>query len=85
MDSEDKTEVSVCIGTFDSAGMPVSITKHLSDFATVAFQSITLSMLIARSLNLEPADVVYIHNEDGSTIRIERHLRGFISYLQASK
>ncbi|NDJ16708.1 hypothetical protein [Myxacorys almedinensis] len=84
MDSEDRTEVSVCIGTFDRAGMPIAITKHLSEFATVAFQSITLNMLLSRCFNLELAEVTYIRNEDGSTIRIERNFKGFIGYLEAS-
>lgn len=85
MTHQDITEVSVCIGTFDPNGIPISIAKHLSDCATVAFQTITLNLLMSRSLNLEPAELAYIHNQDGSTIRIERNLKGFIGYLEATK
>jgi hypothetical protein len=85
MANEDVTEVSVCIGTFDPNGIPISIAKHLSDCATVAFQSITLNLLLSRSLNMDLADVSYIHSKDGCTIRIERNLKGFIGYLEPSE
>ena len=85
MANEELTEVSVCIGTFDPNGIPISIAKHLSDCATVAFQSITLNLLIARSLSTEPADLTYIHSKDGAIIRIERNAKGFVGYLGTSK
>jgi hypothetical protein len=77
---EDNTTVSVCIGTFDPTGIPITITRHLSDCATVAFQAITLNLLLAQAFNLEPAETVEIHHEDGSGLRINRTLKGFIGY-----
>jgi hypothetical protein len=79
---EDTTEVSLCVGTFDSFGIPIAITKPYGDAATVAFQSITLNLLVAQCFNQDPASVAYIYNEDGSRLRIERNLKGFISYLE---
>jgi hypothetical protein len=78
---EDKTTVSVCIGTFDQSGMPIAITKHLSDCATIAFQSITLNLLLARAFDLEAADEIFAYHQDGSTIRIDRTLKGFTGYV----
>ena len=80
--TDDKTESSICIGTFDSSGIPISVaTKQLSECAIVAFQTISLNRLIARCLSLDSADVTYIHKNDGSSIKIERSLKGFTGYL----
>ncbi|KAM3097544.1 hypothetical protein ACKFKG_02360 [Phormidesmis sp. 146-35] len=84
MESEDKTELLVCVGTFDHAGIPITVTKHLSDRATVAFQTISLNMLVANLLDIAPAEVAYVHSKDGTSIKIERNFKGFIGYLQAS-
>ncbi len=78
---EDITTVSVCIGTFDQAGMPITITRHLSDCATVAFQGITLNLLLSRAFNLEAAETTVIQHQDGSSIRIDRTLKGFTGYV----
>lgn len=83
-EQQDVTEVSMCVGTFDRAGIPISITKQLDDCATVAFQSITLNLLISRCLNLESAKVSYVYCQDGSSLRIERNLKGFVGYLEAT-
>jgi hypothetical protein len=84
MELEDKTELSVCIGTFDSSGIPISVSKHLGDCATVAFQTISLNMLVARFLEIHPAETVYVHSKDGTSIKIERSLKGFTGYLKTS-
>ncbi len=84
MEHEDATAVSACIGTFDNSGIPIVITKQFGDSATVTFQSITLNLLVSRCLNLDPASKSYIRREDGSSIRIERNLKGFIGYLEAT-
>jgi len=84
MESEDKTELSVCVGTFDHAGIPISVTKHLSDCATVAFQTISLNMLVANLLEIAPAETAYVHSKDGTSIKIERSFKGFVGYLEAS-
>lgn len=78
---DDTTTVSVCIGTFDPSGIPISMTKHLGDCATIAFQSITLNLLLADAFELEVADTVFIHHQAGSTIRIDRTLKGFTAYI----
>jgi hypothetical protein len=78
---EDNTTVSVCVGTFDQFGMPITITKHLSDCATIAFQAITLNLLISRALGLEAAEATLIHHIEGSTIQIDRTLKGFTGYI----
>ncbi|MCU0552751.1 MAG: hypothetical protein MUC48_25760 [Leptolyngbya sp. Prado105] len=77
---EENTTVSVCIGTFDAAGIPITITKHLSDCATIAFQSITLNLLLAQVFDLEAAETVQIQHQDGSSLRIERTHKGFTGY-----
>lgn len=82
---EDNTRVSVCVGTFDQFGMPITITKDLSQFATVAFQAITLNLLLTCSFDFEAAETTLIRHEDGSCIRIERTLKGFTAYLAASE
>ncbi|OLP17119.1 hypothetical protein BST81_17335 [Leptolyngbya sp. 'hensonii'] len=81
MDTE-KTELVVCIGTFDSSGLPITIAKHLADYATVTFQALSLNMLVSRSLALGPMRTTYIRNKDGSVIRVERTARGFTAYLE---
>ncbi|GAP94939.1 hypothetical protein [Leptolyngbya sp. NIES-2104] len=78
---EDNTTVSVCVGTFDQFGMPITITKHLSDCATIAFQTITLNLLLAHALKLEAAETTIIRHTDGSHIRIDRTLKGFTGYV----
>jgi hypothetical protein len=84
MNLEDITKISACIGTFDSTGIPISITKQFGDTATVAFQSITLNLLVSRCFNSDPAMTSYIHRGDGSSIRIERNRKGYIGYLEAT-
>jgi hypothetical protein len=84
MEAEDKTELLVCVGTFDESGIPISVVKHLSDCATVAFQMISLNMLVANLLEIAPAEIAYVHNKNGTSIKIERNLRGFVGYLEAS-
>lgn len=81
-EAEDITIASLCVGTFDGFGIPITITQPFSDCATVAFQSITLNLLVSRCLNLEPAPTAYVHSQDGSRLRIERNLKGFISYVE---
>jgi hypothetical protein len=81
MEHQDKTEISVCIGTFDTAGVPIAVSGHMSDWATVAFQAISLNMLLAHSLNSPPASVTHIHTKDGASVRIERNHKGFTGYL----
>jgi hypothetical protein len=83
MEPQDRTEISVCIGTFDTLGVPIAVSGHMSDWATVAFQAISLNMLLSQSLNLKPADVTYIHTKDGASVRIERNHKGFTGYLDA--
>ena len=84
--TDDKTESSMCIGTFDSLGIPIAVAKkNLSECATVAFQTISLNRLIASCLSLDPADITYIHKKDGSSIKIERSLNGFTGYLGTSR
>lgn len=78
---EDNTTVSVCVGTFDPFGMPITITKHLSDCATIAFQTITLNLLLAQALKLEAAETAVIRHIDGSSIRVDRTLKGFTGYV----
>ena len=78
---EDNTTVSVCIGTFNQIGMPIAITKHFSDCATVAFQAITLNLLLSGAFNLEVADQALTYHQNGSTIRIDRTLKGFTGYV----
>jgi hypothetical protein len=85
MESEDKTELSICIGTFDNSGIPISVAKNLSDCATVAFQTISLNMLVANLLEISPAEIAYVHSRDGTSIKIERNLRGFVGYLETSE
>ncbi len=78
---EDNTTVSVCVGTFDQLGMPITITKHLSDCATIAFQTITLNLLLSRAFSLEAAETSFVHHHDRSSIRIDRTLKGFTGYV----
>jgi hypothetical protein len=85
MESEDRTELSVCIGTFDHAGIPISVAKHLSDRATVVFQVISLNMLVANLLEIAPAKIAYVHSKDGTSIKIERNFKGFVGYLEVSE
>ncbi len=83
--TDDKTESSICIGTFDRSGVPIAVAKkQLNDCAIVAFQTISLNRLIARCLSLDPADITYIHKTDGSSIKIERSPNGFTGYLGTS-
>lgn len=82
-ETSDNTQVAVCIGTFDHSGIPISIAKnYLSSYAAIAFQTISLNMLISRSLALGASRTVYIKNQDGSIIRIERTAKGFVGYLE---
>lgn len=81
---EDNTKVSVCVGTFDQFGMPIALTKHLSECATVALQAITLNVLLASSLGLEVAETLVAHHRNGFCIRIERTLKGFTAFLSES-
>ncbi|MBD2079071.1 hypothetical protein [Leptolyngbya sp. FACHB-17] len=81
---EDNTKASVCVGTFDQFGMPIALTKHLSEPATVAFQVVTLNVLLASSLGLEVAETTVVHHRNGSCIRIERTLKGFTASLSES-
>ncbi|MBD1846627.1 hypothetical protein H6F89_25035 [Cyanobacteria bacterium FACHB-63] len=81
---EDNTKASVCVGTFDQFGMPITLTKHLSESATVAFQVITLNVLLASSLGLEVAETTVAYHKNGFCIRIERTLKGFTAFLSES-
>jgi hypothetical protein len=78
---EENTTVSVCVGTFDPSGIPITMTKHLSDCATIAFQSITLNLLLAKLFDLDAAEAVQIQHQDGSSLRIEKTLKGFTGYV----
>ncbi|MCY7273687.1 MAG: hypothetical protein LH702_08060 [Phormidesmis sp. CAN_BIN44] len=80
--TDDKTESSICIGTFDCSGIPIAVAKkNLSECAIVAFQTISLNRLIAHCLSLDLANVTYVHKKDGSSIKIERSLKGFTGHL----
>lgn len=83
--SGERTEFAVCIGTFDNAGIPISINKNLSDLASVAFQVISLQMLVACSLELGHMRTGYVHHTDGSVLRIERNNKGFVCYLESGR
>ncbi|MBE9010433.1 hypothetical protein IQ250_09470 [Pseudanabaenaceae cyanobacterium LEGE 13415] len=78
---EDNTTVSVCVGTFNPLGMPIAITKHLSDCATVAFQAITLNLLLSHAFKLDAAEITVIRHIEGSSIRVDRTLKGFTGYV----
>lgn len=78
---EDSTTVSVCVGTFDPFGMPITITKHLSDCATIAFQAITLNLLLSHAFKIEAAETTVIRHVEGSSIRIDRTLKGYTGYV----
>lgn len=82
MESEAKTEISVCIGTFDPSGIPISVSKHSGDRATVALQTISLNLLVAHFLKIEPAEVAFANHSDGTSIKIEQTLKGFTAYLE---
>jgi hypothetical protein len=78
---DDTTTVSVRIGTFEPSGIPIEMTKHLGEYGTVAFQAITLNLLLAQMFDLEAAGTVYVHHQAGSNIRIDRTLKGFTAYV----
>ncbi|MER3435246.1 MAG: hypothetical protein C4288_17975 [Leptolyngbya sp. ERB_1_1] len=59
----------------------IAITKHLSGCTTVAFQAITLNLLLCRLFRLEVAETTFICHLDRSSIRIDRTLKGFIGYV----
>ena len=81
MEPQDRPEFSVCIGTFDNSGVPIAVSNHMSDWATVAFQAISLNMLLADTLSLPLATVTHIRTKDGVSVRIERNPKGFTGYL----
>ena len=83
MEHQDRTEISVCIGTFDRAGVPIAVSGHMTDWATVAFQAISLNMLLSHTLKLPPANVTRVHTKDGASVRIERNHKGYTGYLDA--
>jgi hypothetical protein len=78
---EENTAVSVCIGTFDPTGIPITITRHLSDATTIGFQAITLNLLLAKAFNLKAAETTEIFHQEGSSIRLDRTLKGFTGYI----
>ncbi|MGI0493767.1 hypothetical protein ACN4EG_18450 [Alkalinema pantanalense CENA528] len=81
MDFTDQENTLVCVGQFDPSGLPIMTSRHLSQYATVAFQVISLKTLLERSLPSENLQTAYIHHEDGSSIKIERSRDGFVAYL----
>ncbi|MBW4518312.1 MAG: hypothetical protein KME16_01080 [Scytolyngbya sp. HA4215-MV1] len=85
MELESQNRCAFRIGVFDNSGFPISISKNSSAYATVAFQVISLEILLSRSLELGGAKFVHVRNEDGSKIRIEKTLEGFIGYLEAEE
>lgn len=84
MDFMDQDNTLVCVGQFDSSGLPIMTSRHLSQYATVAFQVITLKTLFERSLPSEDLQTAYIRHDDGSSIKIERSRDGFVAYLVPS-
>lgn len=78
---EDQETTLACIGKFDQSGLPIVTSRHLSPYATVTFQVLTLKTLFERSIAAEPLQSVYINHEDGSRIRIDRTPDGFVAYL----
>ena len=85
MELENQNGCASRIGVFDNSGFPISISKNSSAYATVAFQVISLEILISRSLELGGAKFVQVRNENGSNIRIEKTLKGFIGYLEVGE
>jgi hypothetical protein len=79
----DNESTLVCIGKFDPAGIPIITSRHLSSYATATFQAISLKKMIAQVLqSSDSLDVAYIRHQDGTTIRIDRNVEGFIAYLE---
>jgi hypothetical protein len=78
----DDESTLVCVGKFDPAGVPVITSRHLSQQATVTFQAISLHKMFGQLIRDERLEVAYIHHEDGSVIRVEPNVDGYIAYLE---
>ncbi len=81
MEPQNRSKTPICIGTFDNAGVPIAISAHMNDWATITFQAISLNILLSRCLNLQPANVTLVYTKASSSVRIERNHKGFTGYL----
>jgi hypothetical protein len=84
MEFDDSTTL-ICVGKFDANGMPLILSRHLSQQATVTFQAISLEQVLREVLGQEEGiQGLSINHRDGSSIRIDRNSEGFIAYLEPS-
>jgi hypothetical protein len=78
----DDSVTLVCVGKFDSKGLPLVMSRHLSQQATVTFQALSLDAVLSEALEQEQIEGLLIHSKDGTSIRVDRNHEGFIAYLE---
>lgn len=78
----DDSATLICVGKFDLKGLPLVMSRHLSQQATVTFQALSLEGLLSEALQQEQIEGLIIHHQDGSLIRVDRNHEGFIAYLE---
>ncbi|NJM49352.1 MAG: hypothetical protein HC860_26865 [Alkalinema sp. RU_4_3] len=78
----DDSATLVCVGKFDAKGLPLVMSRHLSQQATVTFQALSLDALLSEALQQEQIEGLLIHSKDGTSIRVDRNHEGFIAYLE---
>jgi hypothetical protein len=72
----------VCVGKFDLNGVPNVTSRHLSQQATVTFQTITLAQMLRELVKNEQLVEAHVYHEDGTKIRVDRSAEGFVAYLE---
>jgi hypothetical protein len=78
----DDSATLVCVGKFDAKGLPLVMSRHLSQYATVTFQALSLEAVLSEALQQEQIEGLLIHSKDGTSIRVDRNHEGFIAYLE---
>lgn len=80
---EQNDDTLTYVGRFDEDGVPIVVSRYLSEYASVAFQVLSLANLMEHCIQPGPLQEIWVDYTDETLVGVVPDVEGFLAYYKA--